>query len=135
MKRIFKQNQVFNLGWLIACLLIIVSLEISTELQASLSCEPVTAIRMINFFNLSDLSGQPAEAMYPANPTFSLEQQPNPIRPKLVRWNNESVSTMAIRKYCSNYFQTNVIALFFVFYQSSRTSSEADPPLSLYRFV
>lgn len=122
---------------LAVCLAIIVPFEMFNEMQ-SLHVTPVesafTQIRMINFFDLTNVTERATEAMYvscaiaPADYGIGLNRLVPFIRQKVPMLNSN------IKNYsrqCVVVF--TIILCFFIFYQSSRTTSDADSLYGLNR--
>lgn len=133
MYQITRLQRTVNIILLVVCLAIIVPFEVFNEMQ-SLDIGTVehalSQIRMINFFSMDNVMKQPAEAMYvscmvtPADYGINLVRSASFIRQKA------PVLNCNIRNYSRQWIVLVIILCFFIFYQSSRTTSEADP---LYR--
>lgn len=115
---------------LVICLAIIVPFEMFNEMQSLhiSTAEPaVTQIRMINFFDLTNVTERATEAMYvsyaiaPVDYGIGLIRSVPFIRQKAPTLNSN------IKNYSRQCVVLTIILCFFIFYQSSRTTSDADP--------
>lgn len=130
MDQLIRLQRTVCIGLLIVCLAVIIPFEVFNEVQSldiSTAEHAISQIRMINFFNMSNVMEQPAEAMYasclitPADYGSGLVRLTSFIRYKAPLLNQ------SIKNYSQLGLVLVIILCFFLFYQSSRTTSEADP--------
>jgi hypothetical protein len=128
--QLIRLQRTVSIVLLIVCLAVIVPFEIFNEMQ-SLNVNPaghaVSQIRMIDFFDLGNVKEQSTEAMVvsyvtaPADYGIGLTRIASFIRYKA------PVLDSNIKNYSRLCLVLVSILCFFIFYQSSRTTSEADP--------